>query len=157
MNAGSFGARVKSVRAGKLVDGKPMSVYRLADLVGVGRAYMGKVERGLGKNPGAEFVQKLAAVLGVTEQWLLHGTGPMVAGAVDGDTIPARAEAIRLWREPYDRAVESVATMHFKGAENYPVSGWLAFLDDAANSFRAGNENDPRKRKGARIATDRDD
>ena len=157
MNASSLGARVKLVRTGKLVDGKPMSVYRLADLVGVGRAYMGKVERGLGKNPGADFVQKLATVLGVTEQWLLHGTGPMVAGALEGDLIPARAEAIRLWRQPYDRAIESVATMHFKGAEDYPVSGWMAFLDEAANSFRAGNENDPRKRKGARIATALDD
>ena len=73
------------------------------------------------------------------------------------DQFPARAEAIRAWKKPLDQAVESVASMRFKGAETLTVEGWLSYLDTAAKSFRAGHANDPRKLKGARIATPEDD
>lgn len=73
------------------------------------------------------------------------------------DQFPARARAVAAWREAMDRAIDSVVSMQFNGAETFGDADWTNYLDTAMRSFRRGDANDPRASLGSRIATRDDD
>ena len=70
MDANSVGERIRRARMSSGLQGKA-----LAETVGISRPYLTQIERGL-RTPASDLLTRLANVLQVTPQWLLHGTHP---------------------------------------------------------------------------------
>ncbi len=62
-----IGDRVKKLRTEK-----KMSLSELADLAGVAKSYLSSLERNLQRNPSIQFLEKIAAVLNVPVDHLIH-------------------------------------------------------------------------------------
>ncbi|WP_419882264.1 helix-turn-helix domain-containing protein [Peribacillus sp. B-H-3] len=62
-----IGIRVRSLR-----EKRKMSMTELADKAGVAKSYLSSLERNLQTNPSIQFLEKIAAVLGVPVDSLLH-------------------------------------------------------------------------------------
>jgi XRE family transcriptional regulator of biofilm formation len=62
-----IGDRVKKLRVEK-----KMSLSELADLAGVAKSYLSSLERNLQRNPSIQFLEKIAAVLNVPVDHLIH-------------------------------------------------------------------------------------
>jgi XRE family transcriptional regulator, master regulator for biofilm formation len=62
-----IGERVKQLRKEK-----KMSMSELAEQAGVAKSYLSSIERNLQTNPSIQFLEKLAAVLGVSIDYFIH-------------------------------------------------------------------------------------
>ncbi|ASV66509.1 helix-turn-helix domain-containing protein [Cytobacillus sp. FSL W7-1323] len=62
-----IGNRVKALR-----QEKKMSLSELADQAGVAKSYLSSLERNLQTNPSIQFLEKIAAVLNVPVDHLIH-------------------------------------------------------------------------------------
>jgi XRE family transcriptional regulator, master regulator for biofilm formation len=62
-----IGERVKQLRKEK-----KMSMSELAEQAGVAKSYLSSLERNLQTNPSIQFLEKLAAVLGVSIDYFIH-------------------------------------------------------------------------------------
>lgn len=62
-----IGDRVKKLRLEK-----KMSLSELADHAGVAKSYLSSLERNLQRNPSIQFLEKIAAVLNVPVDHLIH-------------------------------------------------------------------------------------
>ena len=62
-----IGMRVKKIR-----EEKNMSMTELAEKAGVAKSYLSSLERNLQKNPTIQFLEKIASVLDVSVDSLLH-------------------------------------------------------------------------------------
>ncbi|XJZ27887.1 helix-turn-helix domain-containing protein [Bacillota bacterium Lsc_1132] len=62
-----IGDRVKKLRLEK-----KMSLSELADQAGVAKSYLSSLERNLQRNPSIQFLEKIAAVLNVPVDHLIH-------------------------------------------------------------------------------------
>jgi XRE family transcriptional regulator of biofilm formation len=62
-----IGDRVKKIRLEK-----KMSLSELADQAGVAKSYLSSLERNLQRNPSIKFLEKIAAVLNVPVDHLIH-------------------------------------------------------------------------------------
>lgn len=62
-----IGDRVKKIRLEK-----KMSLSELADQAGVAKSYLSSLERNLQRNPSIQFLEKIAAVLNVPVDHLIH-------------------------------------------------------------------------------------
>jgi len=62
---GPVGDRLFRLRRNKVVDDVPMSQDALAEVTGIDRSYIGKIERGEIREPGIAVLEKLAEGLGV--------------------------------------------------------------------------------------------
>lgn len=62
-----IGERVKQLRIEK-----KMSMSELAEQAGVAKSYLSSLERNLQTNPSIQFLEKLAAVLGVSIDYFIH-------------------------------------------------------------------------------------
>lgn len=62
-----IGDRVKKLRVAK-----KMSLSELADQAGVAKSYLSSLERNLQTNPSIQFLEKIAAVLNVPVDHLIH-------------------------------------------------------------------------------------
>jgi XRE family transcriptional regulator, master regulator for biofilm formation len=62
-----IGERVKQLRKEK-----KMSMSELAEQAGVAKSYLSALERNLQSNPSIQFLEKLAAVLGVSIDYFIH-------------------------------------------------------------------------------------
>jgi XRE family transcriptional regulator, master regulator for biofilm formation len=62
-----IGERVKQLRKEKR-----MSMSELAEQAGVAKSYLSSLERNLQTNPSIQFLEKLAAVLGVSIDYFIH-------------------------------------------------------------------------------------
>ncbi|HLU23799.1 helix-turn-helix domain-containing protein [Lederbergia graminis] len=50
-----------------------MSLSELAEKAGVAKSYLSSIERNIQSNPSIQFLEKVAAVLNISVQTLLHG------------------------------------------------------------------------------------
>lgn len=55
---------------------KRISLTELANRAGVAKSYLSSIERNIQKNPSIEFLNKIAAVLGVEVEVLIHDVPP---------------------------------------------------------------------------------
>lgn len=62
-----IGERVKKLRLEKR-----MSLSELADQAGVAKSYLSSLERNLQRNPSIQFLEKIASVLNVPIDYLIH-------------------------------------------------------------------------------------
>ncbi|MGE8204410.1 helix-turn-helix domain-containing protein [Heyndrickxia sp. NPDC080065] len=62
-----IGQRIKNFRLQK-----QLSLSELADRAGVAKSYLSSIERNLQSNPSVQFLEKIAAVLNVSVNSLLH-------------------------------------------------------------------------------------
>ncbi|MFF2448451.1 helix-turn-helix domain-containing protein [Neobacillus sp. NPDC058068] len=62
-----IGDRVKKFRSEK-----KMSLSELAEQAGVAKSYLSSLERNLQKNPSIQFLEKIAAVLNIPIEHLIH-------------------------------------------------------------------------------------
>jgi XRE family transcriptional regulator, master regulator for biofilm formation len=62
-----IGDRVKKFR-----QEKKMSLSELADKAGVAKSYLSSLERNLQRNPSIQFLEKIAAVLSISVDHLIH-------------------------------------------------------------------------------------
>ena len=62
-----IGDRVKKFRLEK-----KMSLSELAEQAGVAKSYLSSLERNLQKNPSIQFLEKIAAVLNLPVEYLIH-------------------------------------------------------------------------------------
>lgn len=60
---------------------KNLTQIELGELVGITGAHIGRYERGSAKKPSAETIKRLAAVLGVSSDYLIEGTSENAAKA----------------------------------------------------------------------------
>lgn len=91
-----FGARVREARMRlRREDGRRWSQEDLADRVGVARTTVSEWERGRGPRDPKD-IARLASVLGVGAEWLLHGSQAAVLWVVPEARTPAGAEPAEL-------------------------------------------------------------
>jgi XRE family transcriptional regulator, master regulator for biofilm formation len=64
-----IGERVKQLRMDK-----KMSMSELAEKAGVAKSYLSSLERNLQTNPSIQFLEKIASVLEVSVEYLIHDT-----------------------------------------------------------------------------------
>lgn len=149
-------AAVRAFVVGVLADRFGNNQSRAARAIGVQQGSLNEFLNGR-RGAGMKLIVGVSKAVGVPVSAVLGESVADAEAAEVSDQFPARAEAIRAWKKPMEQAVESVASMRFKGAEELTVEGWLNYLDTAAKSFRSGHANDPRKLPGVRIATSDDD
>ncbi len=70
-----IGDRVKNLRLEK-----KMSLSELAEQAGVAKSYLSSLERNLQRNPSIQFLEKIASVLNVPVDYLIHEH-------IDSDTL----------------------------------------------------------------------
>lgn len=75
-----FGQYIRQARLGQSVDGRSLSVRRLAKQVGIEPSYLSKIERGLESPPGEETIIKMAVELGEDPDVLLALAGKVSSG-----------------------------------------------------------------------------
>lgn len=63
-----IGERIKEYRTLK-----NLSLSELADRAGVAKSYLSSIERNIQSNPSIQFLEKIASVLDISVQVLLHG------------------------------------------------------------------------------------
>ncbi|MBU5213729.1 MULTISPECIES: helix-turn-helix domain-containing protein [Heyndrickxia] len=62
-----IGQRIKKFRLQK-----QLSLSELAERAGIAKSYLSSIERNLQSNPSVQFLEKIAAVLGISVNLLLH-------------------------------------------------------------------------------------
>ncbi|MBL5794105.1 helix-turn-helix domain-containing protein [Bacillus sporothermodurans] len=62
-----IGQRIKNFRLQK-----QLSLSELAEKAGVAKSYLSSIERNIQSNPSVQFLEKIAAVLGISVNSLLH-------------------------------------------------------------------------------------
>lgn len=77
-----IGARIQHLRYQKR-----MSLTELAARAGVAKSYLSSIERDLQSNPSIQFLRKLAPVLGVNVQALVHHDGSDKQEPIDQEWI----------------------------------------------------------------------
>lgn len=64
-----IGEKVKKIRTEK-----GLSLSELAERAGVAKSYLSSIERSIQSNPSIQFLEKIAAVLGISVESLIHET-----------------------------------------------------------------------------------
>ncbi|KEK23555.1 helix-turn-helix domain-containing protein [Bacillus gaemokensis] len=83
-----IGDRIKRFRLQKSI-----SLTELADKAGVAKSYISSIERNLQKNPSIQFLEKIASVLNIPVDSLLHDE-PLKEDALDSEWIKLVKDAM---------------------------------------------------------------
>lgn len=85
--------RVIGERVKKLRQERKMSLSELAEQAGVAKSYLSSLERNLQTNPSIQFLEKIAAVLNIPIDRLIHDE-PNTTEPVDSDWVDLVREAM---------------------------------------------------------------
>ena len=86
--------RVIGERVKKLRQERKMSLSELAEQAGVAKSYLSSLERNLQTNPSIQFLEKIASVLKVPIDRLIHDESEIGNQAVDSDWVDLVREAM---------------------------------------------------------------
>ena len=133
-----------------------LSQRDVAEQIGIGATAISRIESG-GNNPAERTVKLFCSKLGVSEDWLRTGSGPMMASTLD-DELSALAQAhgldemdVALIRTYIDLPKSAQAALkdflfrldaNRRAAENRMPGEWAAELEQAQKSARPESEAD---------------
>lgn len=133
-----------------------LSQRDVAEQIGIGATAISRIESG-GNNPAERTVKLFCSKLGISEDWLRTGSGPMMASTLD-DELSALARAhglddmdVALIRTYIDLPKSAQAALkdflfrldaNRRAAENRMPGEWAAELEQAQKSARPGSEAD---------------
>jgi XRE family transcriptional regulator, master regulator for biofilm formation len=86
--------RVIGERVKKLRQERKMSLSELAEQAGVAKSYLSSLERNLQTNPSIQFLEKIASVLKVPIDRLIHDESDIGNQTVDSDWVDLVREAM---------------------------------------------------------------
>lgn len=158
----SFGAKKnEAVRSyiRKLINTKFGGVQSdCAEAMGVQQGYLSEFMSGK-RGAGMKLVMGAAAAAETSVAEVMGDSAVVSVERfqVDDDPYPTRAAAIAAWKTASEKAVTAILKHEYDGADVFSERDWLEQLETTFQSFRRGHKNDPRKRRGARIATKDDD
>lgn len=126
--ASTLAERVKTVRLER-----GLGINELDRLAGVGKGYTSRVEAGERERISTELVERYAAALGVSHEWLALGTGSRQPASPDaipaGTNLPALRAVLTVLAGDTDPALVGsfwTAASALDGADEVPSIEWAA-------------------------------